>query len=503
MKQNLNLKKWSIGIVAVFLLLSGCKKQPVEEPPVDTTPDPPTQTVDENAKKYKHVNTFAWNLMNTYYLWRDEISAALKAWKDTEEPIQKVREVRYKDASGKDIDRWTMLTDDMESMQGSVSGHTRTLGMDFLLYYVDQTHTDICAVVTFVYAGSPAEKAGLCRGDAIMTVDGSTMTGDNYQEMIYDHLLGGGTVSLGVYGRNKAISVTAVDMYEDPVHMAKVLERPDGRKVGYLHFTSFTLDACERLIEVFRNFTQEGIDDMVLDLRYNGGGYVITETVLGSMLAPLKEVEAGSVFSREVYNSTLAQSWSDDPTCFTTTFSFTNNGEQKNLSTAGANPDLSRLFVLVTGSSASASESLICGLSPYMPVTVIGEQTSGKYCAGFMMDAEEWYDSIQNQLSAFDYAEAKQLVKNWGMYIMYSRYADCNGVTLSMPDGITPSVVAYDDPLDGYDLGDPAETMLSVALGLIEGRTRSAGTPSSPHLAPVSEDFHPRTTGLLIGKFEL
>lgn len=505
MKLNMNLKKWSIGLVAVCMLLPGCEKTPVvEDPPTDPDPstETPTNPVDNNAKMYKHVNTFAWNVMNTYYLWRDEISAALSAWKETEEPIQKVKDIRYKDANGKDIDRWTMLTDDMASMQGSVSGHTRTLGMDFQLYLADESGTTVCAVVTFVYAGSPAEKAGLRRGDIILKVDGSVMTIDNYRTMVYDHLLGGETVTLGLNGSNNPISVTPVDMYEDPVHTAKVLERPDGRKVGYLHFSSFTLDACERLIEVFKGFTQEGIDDMVLDLRYNGGGYVITETVLGSMLAPLKEVEAGSVFSREVYNATLTEAWGEEPTCFTTSFSFTNNGEAKVLSTAGANPDLSRLYVLVTSSSASASESLICGLSPYMPVTVIGEKTSGKYCAGFMLDAEEWYDSVKNKLSAFEYEEAKQYVKNWGLYVMYARYADCNGKTLSMPDGISPSVGAEDKPYESYSLGDPDEAMLAVALGLIEGRTRSVGTTSALSMDPVSEDFHPRTTGLLIGKFQ-
>jgi len=83
---------------------------------------------------------------------------------------------------------------------------------------------------------------------------------------------------------------------------------------------------------------------------------------------------------------------------------------------------------------------------------------------------------------------------------MFARYADCNGVTLSMPDGIAPDYEVDDDPLDGYPLGDPRETMLAAALSLIEGHTRSAGeAPSGMALAPVKEGFHPRTTGLLVG----
>ena len=173
------------------------------------------------------------------------------------------------------------------------------------------------------------------------------------------------------------------------------------------------------------------------------------------------------------------------------------------VSTAGANPDLPRLYVLVTHSSASASESLVGGLRPYMDVILLGEQTSGKYCAGYLMSALSWYDSVRKSLGEEEYARALPYVDNWGIYVMYARYADCRGVTLSMPDGIAPDYEAEDDPQDGFALGDPQETMLSAALDLIEGRrTRSAAeTASGPRLTPVSDGFHPRSSGLLVGRF--
>ena len=110
------------------------------------------------------------------------------------------------------------------------------------------------------------------------------------------------------------------------------------------------------------------------------------------------------------------------------------------------------------------------------------------------------YESVKESLEEGEYEKALPYVDNWGIYVMYARYADCNGVTLSMPDGIAPDFEAEDDPLDGYALGDPGETMLATALGLIEGRTRSAATPSGPRLTPVPEGFHPRSTGLLVGR---
>ena len=478
--------------MALLVLLPGCRKQePLSER---------DRLDDETRAQRKYVNLFAYNVMESYYLWRDEIREGLDKWENWEEPIQKVADIRYKDAAGKDIDRWTMLTDDFASLIGGVSGHTRTFGMDFELYYVDSSHQRICAVVTYTYDASPAASAGLKRGDAILTVDGQEMKPDNYQAIVRDQLFGGGTVKLGL-SDGRSATITAVDMYENPVQTVRILERPDGRKVGYLHYTSFTLDSCEDLVDVFSDFALAGIDDLVLDLRYNGGGYLVTEEVLASMLAPVSAVEAGNVLYQEVYNAKMAAENKEEPTCFKTSFLFRNQGAWQAILTAGANPDLPRLYVLATDSSASASESLVCCLRPYMDVILVGEQTGGKYCAGYLMEAKDWYDAAKKSLGESEYERALPYVDNWGIYVMYSRYADCNGVTLSMPDGIAPDYKAEDDPLDGFALGDPGETMLAAALRLIEGRTRSAEAPSGPHLAPVPAGFHPRPSGLLVGRY--
>lgn len=484
--------RWICALVAVAGVMAGCEKP-------SPVPEEYRGLDEETRAQRKYVNLFAWNAMNTYYLWRDEVSAALEKWGDWDEPIQKVADVRYKDAQGHDIDRWTMLTDDFSSFSGGVSGHTRTNGMDFVLYYADQAKTRICAVVTYTYAGSPAEKAGLKRGDVILTLDGQEMTPDNYQELVRDRLLGGGTVKAGLRGGG-TVTLTAVDMYEDPVQTACVLENALGRKVGYLHYTSFTLDSCDDLVEAFRGFTQAGIDDLVLDLRYNGGGYIITEEVLASLVAPVREVEAKSILSREIYNATLTKEIGADTTFFRTDFSFRDGGETHVVSTQGANPDLPRLYVLATGSSASASESLVCCLKPYMDVILLGNRTSGKYCAGVMLEASSWYAGVKDNLEEGEYEKAKPYVDNWGLYVMYARYADRDGVTLSMPDGIAPDYEVNDNPLDGYPLGDPRETMLAAALELMEGGTRAIQGENGPIpcLEPVPGDSHPRGTQLLI-----
>ncbi len=478
-------------LVALCLVTSGCVKQ---------MPDEYRQLDEKTRTQRRYVNQFAWNAMDTFYLWRDEIASAMATWKNWEDPVRKVAEIRYKDPAGKDIDRWTMLTDDMDAVEGSISGHTRTLGMDFQVYFTDRTHSRICAVVTYTYAGSPAAEAGLRRGDIILEVNGLELTPENGQRLIREGLLGGGTVRIGL-SDDRTVTLTAVDMYEDPVHTARVLETADGRKVGYLHYTSFTLDSCEDLVDVFDGFVAAGIDEMVLDLRYNGGGYVVTETVLASMLAPMSAVKAESVLSQMVYNAKLEKEIKDGITRFQTVFTFRNDGKLHVVTTKGANPDIPRLYVLTSGGSASASEALICGLKPYMDVVLVGTKTSGKFCAGVLLKAEDWYAEVKNELGKAEYKKALPYVENWGLYVMYSRYADCNGRTLSMPDGIDPDVEVDDNPTDGFSLGDPRETMLATALSLIEGRTRSAGSAPAPSLTPVPELFHPRTSGLLVNHF--
>ena len=460
-------------------LLGGCHKPAPEENQLD----------EQTLWTRYYVNNFGFNVMNTYYLWSDEIAEALKAWATDADPIEKVKEIRYKDATGADIDRWTMITDDYESLIGNIEGVYKTVGMDFVLYYADASRTNVVGVVNYTYAGSPAEQAGLKRGDVFSKVNGSEMTPDNYTALLMGTVYGNEPFQLTLRD-GKTMTLTPVVMEEDSVNEVQVLES-GGKKVGYLHYTSFTLLSLRGLMDAFADFKAQGIDDLVLDLRYNGGGYVKTCTILASMIAPLDAVNAGAVFLRDVYNSRLTEAWGDDPTCFEADFGDVTvaDGVKVKCPAALNNSDLKRLYVLVGTGSASASEGLICGLKPYMDVTVIGLQTHGKYCGGITYAATEWYDSVKKQLEEGVYDAAQPYIGNWGIYVMFSRYADCNGVTLSMPDGIKPDVELDDAPLDGFQLGDPRETMLSAALALIGGASPDQVTASSASTRAAVRDL--------------
>lgn len=114
--------------------------------------------------------------------------------------------------------------------------------------------------------------------------------------------------------------------------------------MGYLAYTSFDLKSINPLIEIGKKFKAEGIDELVLDLRYNGGGYVITENVLASMFAPQEAVSSKKVFEKEIYNSYLSESYQkqgESPeTRFTTEFNYPE--VEVNASTKDANIGLKK-----------------------------------------------------------------------------------------------------------------------------------------------------------------
>lgn len=338
-----------------------------------------------------YANRFGKDVMNMYYLWNAEIADDLAGW-DAEtntDPIGTVDRIRYHDSNGY-IDKWTMMTDDMSSFVSSVGGVSTTFGWSLTVYLVNQETKQCAAVVNFVHDDTPAARAGLKRGDILLSIDGQPLTTDNYLNLYYNTSL---STSLGrynaadntIYDVGKTVELTAVNMYEDPVLCDSVYEF-NGKKVGYLAYSAFDLTSISKLIAVCKDFKAAGVRELVLDLRYNGGGYVLTENVLASMLAPQQAVASGQVFEREVYNNYLTEylqkQGASMETCFATDYTYQNGDEVMNVSTQDANIGLEKIYALIGTGSASASEALLGGLMPYMDVrahrrAVVGQVLHG------------------------------------------------------------------------------------------------------------------------------
>ena len=466
------MKRSIFSLLGLVLLASACNKLPMD---------------DERAVQY-YSNTFAYNVMNTYYLWKDEPKAAreLSNWDTHADAIEKVEACLYS------ADRWTKLYDDYTPFENYVNGSGLTYGLDVAPFYTNSQRNQVEAVVRYTYADSPARKAGLKRGDEILTIGGETMNKDNFSRIL-NQLYTDTSIQLGL-ADGRVIRMDAADIYENPVHTVLTFEH-NGVQYGYLHFTNFTLDACKDLETAFAQFKADGIQELVLDLRYNTGGYVITSTTLASMIAPREVVARKDIFNKDIYNDVLSND-DEDITRFTPEMSYTskNTGKEVTVKPLEVNPDLKHLWVLVTDESASASESLICGLKPYMDVTLVGERTSGKFCGGSLIKAVDWFNTME-KYKAFDnldYNAARKALPLWGLYVITSRYSDCNGVTLSMPDGIPADLDGIDKPYDGIGLGDPSESLLATALGAVKSAS------SGPFLAPVENPLRRPGFGVLL-----
>lgn len=432
-------------------LLTGCS----EENPKPTNKEDNQNPTSKNPTEIYYANMFGKEIMSTYYFWNKEISSDLDNWniETNNDPIGTVDRIRYHQGE-KYIDKWSMLTDDMTSFSSGVEGITTTFGWN-LTFYKKETNQYV-GVVNFVHKGTPAEKAGLKRGDIILFINDEKITPDNYMDLYNQPVL---KISLGkvqentIVNLNKSIELTAVHMYENPVICDSIYEF-NGKKVGYLAYSSFDLKSIQPLIEIGKKFKAEGIEELVLDLRYNGGGYVITENVLASMFAPQEAVSSKKVFEKEIYNSYLSEIYQKQgeslETRFTTEFNYPEM--EINVSTKDANIGLKKIYGLISSGSASASEALLGGLMPYTDIRLIGTQSHGKYCTGWMLSAKDVYEKCPTELN------------NWGIYVMVSIYQNADGKTPCMPDGLIPDITMKDDPILAYQIGDVNEPLLKQAL---------------------------------------
>lgn len=446
---DLNRLKLTLSCLIISgYVITGCTK---EEGNSDNSGDKSKIT-----EETRYANRFAREALEIYYYWNEEISKDLNQLdpEKNSDPIATVEKIRYHDGTN-EIDKWTMLTDNMDEFTSSVEGVTTTYGYTPIVYRLSKESNEVIAAVAFVSENSPAEKAGIKRGDLIYKIDGKTLTTENYLDLFYSSQiklsmakLDGNTIT-----PTTELSLEAVKMYENPILCDSVYNL-DGKKVGYLAYSSFDLKSIPELINICKEFKNEGIKELILDLRYNGGGYVITENVLASMFAPQVNVTNKDIFEKEDYNEFFTKYYEQEGISTITRFQTEYNYKDMdlNVSTKDANIGLEKIYGIITGNSASASEALLSGLMPYMNIELIGEQSHGKYCTGWMLAAEDAYDKVP------------QVIKDWGIYVMVSIYKNANDETPCMPNGLTPIVKAEDNPLETYQLGDENEAMLKVAL---------------------------------------
>ncbi|MDO9614465.1 MAG: S41 family peptidase [Bacteroidota bacterium] len=343
----------------------------------------------------------------------------------------------------KDIDVW-------------IAGISETLGYDFMLGRIGSSN-DLFGFVRYVYKGSPAEKAGVKRGDIFMKVNDQQLTVSNYQTLLFatkTYTLSFATISNSTISlNNRVVLMTAVEMQENPISKDTIFIF-NNQKIGYLVYNGFNSDFDIQLNDVFKKFKVANIDRLVLDLRYNSGGSVQSSIYLASMIYG---TDATKVFAKAKYNAGLQKYLVSEYGLASLNDNFTTSIEKNGLKPATTinTLNLNKIHIIVSDNTASASEMLINGLRPYMNVTVVGTNTNGKYTGS--MTVKDW-----------DEKGAVNPNHKWAMQPIVVKYANSRDES-DYVNGLTPNIISEEDFANLLPFGDPNETLLSIVLSDIKG----------------------------------
>lgn len=336
--------------------------------------------------------------------------------------------------------------------------------------------SSMCIATSYVRRGSPAEQAGLRRGDMIYAVNGTQLnTGNylNYMTGLYQNPSGTFSFSFlrfepdgeGGYALNAydTQAVSAQAHIYDPVLHASILTDPDNSstKIGYLVYESFDLNSQEFLEETINEFVSAGITDLILDLRFNAGGAVAQSRWLSGCIAGASNHD--KTFTQVVYNDGETEDWKFG-------YGYTNDTDNLGLPT---DLGLKRLYVITSYNTASAAELVISSLKGVdFPVKMIGCRTEGKNVG--MTVSETTYKGRRFQFSPVTFWVRN--AKGWGDY----------------KDGIAPDEYVnndngnYADDADNvfpYSFGDWGNMDYNIALQWaycdITGKARWTHTPNA------------------------
>ena len=392
------------------------------------------------------VNKFIWEVMDEIYLWQAQMPRNIDI-NNEPDPIQYFDKLLYQD------DKWSFITDDVEGLLDSFEGKENTFGYSLAKGSFSNSNA-LFAVVMYVNPNSPASEAGLKRGDLIVKINNKEITQSNYLELFY-----GSTISItkgvfanGAIGLGNTLSMTSRELVINPILINKTMEF-EGKKIGYIVYNQYITDYNTQLTSIFQEFESQQVTDIVIDLRYNSGGYIEAAVHLCSILAPRSAVSTPAILIKKQWNQLYQNYWTQNNITEQLQTTFDKN--------VAVNMDLSQVYFLTTKGSASASELTVTGLMPYMEVVTIGQTTSGKYTA-----------SATFQPTINEKGDLDPDIKNWAIQPIIFKYANAAGLT-DFKNGLAPShvveeiLVAETVP----QLGDVDEPFLAKAIELITGKT--------------------------------
>ncbi len=440
-----------------------------------------------NSKEISKTNKWIYEQMKAYYLWNTDMNHSPN-FKETD-ARKFLNSLRYR-INETEGDRFSYMEEYNENSSKAGSS-SNDLGFEYVPVYIDNTKTKVGFIVIYVKDNTNAQKEGVKRGDIIIKVNDKDIVDNENSSNHYQTILKDKTsFTFSVYRENtiKELEISTTPNYKDnPVFISKVIPLDGGHKIGYLMYNAFEQgDNYEFDIELANALTELktlGITDLVVDLRYNLGGYVKSAVNLASALVP--SGNKGKIFCKskynDVYQAKLIKDHGEDAALnerfVETVYKTRTNIPQMNLS---------RVYFLTGQYTASASELVINGLTPYMTVIRIGTTTTGK-------------DKSSIEILPTD----KEI--HWKLQPLVGRLRNAkdegNYIT-----GLKPTKGFEIDEFDEgfFDLGDSSEPLLARAIEDITGkqvRSKLRSGTSDLFFAPIKDatiSLKPERSGLII-----
>ncbi len=477
---KMNVRTSQAIIVLLVLSFAACKKSKVNTQ--NTTPVVPT------ASRQQLTLDSIYLYAKQIYYWNDKITASYETFNPRQYTNGSTDLDNYEDAllaiakfsqpyewkAGATSPKFSYIFEKSKKNPSAsinpkssvdLEGNGNDLGVRFGLY---GTTSNYVIYATSIYQNSPADAQGMHRGDVIKKINGQSY-GTNYNAEVgpLNTALSGNSVELeGIKGDGVTpftITLNKATFKSNPIYKTNVYTA-GAKKIGYLAYARFSNanNSAAVLDAAFADFANKGVTDLIIDLRYNGGGYVSTAERLINLIAPST---ANGVMFSEYYNATMQaglanilakqplldgngkiQYGSNGEMITYAKLDYSINGNTKYFAKLGALNSVKNIVFIVSGSTASASELVINSLKPHVNVKLVGKTTYGKPIGFFPITLENKYDVY------FSLFETKNSAGQGGYY-----------------DGMTPDYVLDEVPTGTvmYDFGDIRDNYLKKALEIL------------------------------------
>lgn len=382
-------------------------------------------------------------------------------------------------------------------------------------------------VLEHVYPGSAAAEVGLNRGDLILQVDGKKLNSSNYQNLwikLQDaESVNTTKITTEIYNEEAKeyqiaeYELTASNFERNPVAYCDVLTLDEeygagDKKIGYMSYLAFDGDYNDAMVDAMKELSKQGVTDMILDLRANGGGHVSSSILLASMLLDESYVGDDKVYARLKHNPQNTV-YEDETLTLTKLYSPSGSTAKYDLPNIG----IKKLWVICSEFTASASEMVIVGLRGLdVEVELIGNVTEGKNCGmevTYFTDEEYKYEFApitfmnENGKGFSDYGDGIVPEHNLAAYTMNSSISDnlkslCNyfPVPLTAWDDIKNDIALKETVMQicGKSLFTSSSSAQAFAPRRATTRAGGAALPERTNLKMERNDL--RSRGLIVVK---